>query len=419
MDRCTEEHRVCNVFGSQCLKWGPNEKKCTRERGHDGPHIACGVGKHNLEIWRDNHIASSSVHVPDAFLHFSPLDTIMRGFYGELRGMPQFEVSEPEEPELEEKKDPVVLWDDIIGLEDAKEQLQQAIEAPFLHKEVYRAFGMTPPKGVLLYGPHGCGKTMLGKAAAAAMAKVHGKSTSEGFFYYNGAEMFGPHVGHEERWLRDAFEMAETFHKRNGYPAILFFDEADSMLPHREISPPWTRNAVNQFLSLTDGLKASNVFVILATNNHEMLDQAAIRTGRIDRKIYISPPSKKAIRAIVETAFNKKPHHNGCIDLVMSELYNERRYIGEKQFCDFINGANAANIADVAASVAFSRVLKEKEGFQVLEITADDTKKAIDILFDEIVEFSKGIESIRNRKVEFNINHNINDGKGKDPEDLF
>lgn len=318
----------------------------------------------------------------------------------------------------EEKKPPKtipVTWDDVIGLEDAKAQLQEAIEAPILHKDIYEQFNMTPPKGVLLYGPPGCGKTLIGKAAASALGKLHKKDVFDGFFYYNGAEMFGPHVGCEEKWIREAFDKAESFHKRNGFPAILFFDEADSMLPRREISPPWTRNAVNQFLSLMDGAKTRTAFVILATNMHTMLDEAAIRAGRIDRKIYVGPPTKEAGKQIITRSFSKKPLQDGVVDYVVNAIYEEPNYILEKQFSEFVNGANAASLADSAASIAFNRALKEDPAKRTLMVTVEDAKKAVSVLFAEIVEFSKGIEKIKDHKMSIDINHKIQpDGKDQD-----
>lgn len=306
------------------------------------------------------------------------------------------------------KKQPSVTWDDVVGLEEAKKQLQEAIEARFTHKEIYEAFNISPSKGVLLYGPPGCGKTMIGKAAASAMAKVHNKDVFDGFFYYNGAEMFGPHVGHEERWMRDAFEKAEDFNKQNGFPAILFFDEADSMLPRREISPPWTRNAVNQFLSLMDGMKECTAFVILATNNHLILDEAAIRSGRIDRKIYIGPPTKEAIGKILEKCFMKKPKKGPLHEDVLNAIFDETQYVGKKLFSEYINGANAAAIADRAASIAFNRCMETCEKKR-LYVTKADAMKAVEILFSEVVEFSKIIENIKPPKLQVDINHKIQD----------
>ena len=310
---------------------------------------------------------------------------------------------------------PPVTWDDVIGLEEAKEQLQEAVEAPFLHKEIYEAFNVIPPKGVLLYGPAGCGKTLIGKAVASAMAKVHNKKVFDGFFYFNGAEMFGPHVGCEEKWLRDAFEQAEDFYKKNGFPAVLFFDEADSMLPKREISPPWTRNAVNQFLSLMDGINDRTAFVMLATNNHLILDDAAIRAGRIDRKVYVGPPTKKAVQKIIEMNFMNKPVSEDFSEYVTNELYSESRFVGERQFSEFINGANAAAIPNSAASIAFNRALKNKLSGCDLVITKADVSKAIEVLFLEIKEFSKVMANIPKPNIDVTVNHKIQtDGTSQD-----
>ena len=332
-----------------------------------------------------------------------------------IMGMFSGQKSTPTPEEIKKVPPPTITWDDVIGLEDAKEQLKEAIEAPFIHKEIYKAFNIKPSKGVLLYGPPGCGKTLLGKAASCAMAKVHNKDVFEGFFYYNGAEMFGPHVGHEEKWIRDAFEKGENFYKQNGFPAVLFFDEADSMLPRRDISPPWTHNAVNQFLSIMDGLKECTAFVLLATNSHLMLDEAAIRPGRIDRKIHVGPPSKAAVEKILELSFKNKPIGEPLVDFIISSLYDESQFIGKKLFSEYLTGANVAALSDRSASIAFNRALRDKiKNKSDLVITKADARKAIEILFSEIVEFSKVLEIVQ-KPLDITVNHKIqNDGTQRD-----
>ncbi len=303
-----------------------------------------------------------------------------------------------QEPDPAKEKVESVSWSDIIGLEDAKMGLQEAIEAPYLHKEVYQHFNIKPPKGVLLYGPPGCGKTMLGKAAAASMAKVHNKPYREGFFYFNGAEMIGPHFSSEVDWMKNAFKKAEAFYSANGYPAILFFDECDSMLPDRSRTNFFVKNAVNIFLSKMDGMDNAKAFIILATNNHHELDEAATRAGRIDRKIYVGRPEKPAAMAIVKSALEKKPIAAGhtideLVAMACGELYSEFKLVGDKELFHKLNGAMIVGLVEIAAGLAFRKALKANgtEGFDVKEygIGMEEIKLAASEIHREQVNLLK------------------------------
>lgn len=281
-------------------------------------------------------------------------------------------MGEPEKPRAEEKAAPQVTWDDVIGLEDAKTALQEAIEAPYLYGDVYQHFNLKPPKGVLLYGPPGCGKTMLGKAAASAMARVHNKPFREGFFYYSCGDMLGPGWSDEAYFIKNAFKKAEQFKREHGYPAILFFDECDIMLPDRKTTNYFVKNAVNIFLSKMDGMDAVNCFIILATNNHHELDEAAIRSGRIDKKIFVGRPDKKAAQAIVTSYLLKKPLAKFCpidelVERAIGSLYSESLVVKERELFHYMNGAMLCGLVETAGAMAFRKALrdKQKEGFQI------------------------------------------------------
>lgn len=289
-----------------------------------------------------------------------------------------------------------VEWDDVIGLEEAKAALQEAIEAQHKFGDIYGAFGIKPPKGVLMYGPPGCGKTMLGKAAASAMAKVHGKKSRHGFFYFNGAEMIGPGFSSEVDWVKNAFKKAEDFTKKEGYPAVLFFDECDSMLPDRARTNFFVKNAVNIFLSKMGGMDAANAFIILATNNHHELDSAAIREGRIDRKIYVGPPNKTAVKSIILKTLEGKPildFHgaNEIADRVISSIFKESRFVGDVAMSELLNGANATGIVNRAAGFAFREAIALREAGKVLEkhhlsIAPKHFDMAVDALHKELCD---------------------------------
>ncbi len=294
----------------------------------------------------------------------------------------------------EEAPAPPVSWDDIIGLEDAKEALKDAIEQPFLNADIYKFFNLKPPKGVLLYGPPGCGKTMLGKACAASMAKVHGKPYKEGFFYFNGAEMIGPGFSSEVDWMKKGFQQAKEFKQKHGYPAILFYDECDSMLPKRRQTNFFVKNAVNIFLSKMDGMEEPDAFVILATNNHHELDEAATRAGRIDRKIYVGRPEAPAVSAMVASYLKKKPLMEGValealVEAAVVELFRESRTVGAKPMHTKLNGGIVAGIVENAASIAFKAAIRWKAEHKTMDgfsmgVNMDALLAAIDVAHKEL-----------------------------------
>ncbi len=293
----------------------------------------------------------------------------------------------PEEPV--EKPSPPVQWEDVMGLEEAKTALREAIEAPYLHKDLYQHFGLSIPKGVLLYGPPGCGKTMLGKAAAAAVAKAHNKPYRDGFFYYSCGEMLGPGWADEANFIKNAFKKAEDFSAKNGYPAVLFFDECDVMLPDRKRANYFVKNAVNIFLSKMDGMDSVSCFIILATNNHHELDEAAIRAGRIDRKIYVGRPDKKTAEAILTSALVGKPMEADLVELVAKavvELYSEKRTCKDVELHTLMNGAMLKGVADRALHIAFRRALGGHEKGAALDglgVGLKDILDAVDSLHRE------------------------------------
>jgi proteasome-associated ATPase len=191
-----------------------------------------------------------------------------------------------------------VGWDDIGGLEEAKLALREAVEMPYTHAALFKHFGKRHPRGVLLHGLPGNGKTMLGKATATAIAKAHGKTTVPGaFIYIKGPELLSKWVGESESMIRGLFEGARKHRARHGYPAVIFIDEADSLLTARgtRTAGGMEHTIVPQFLSEMDGLEESGAIVLLATNRADMLDSAVTRPGRIDRKVYVAPPDLNAV----------------------------------------------------------------------------------------------------------------------------
>jgi len=207
------------------------------------------------------------------------------------------EVSVKEEP-LKESEAPLsrVTYEDIGGLDDAKGKIREMIELPMRHPELFKHLGIEPPKGVLLYGPPGCGKTLLAKAVA--------NESGAHFVSLNGPEIMSKFYGESEGKLRELFEEAEK-----EAPSIIFIDELDAIAPKREeVTGEVERRVVAQLLTLMDGLKSrGQVIVIAATNRPDAVDPALRRPGRFDREISISMPDKKGRREILQVHVRGMP----------------------------------------------------------------------------------------------------------------
>lgn len=208
---------------------------------------------------------------------------------------------------------PDVKWEDIGGLEVAKADMVEAIEVPHRHKELFAYYGKKQIKGILLSGPPGCGKTMLGKAAARALADIYGAAGSRtGFLYVKGPEILNQYVGQTEQTIRDMFFDAKRHKEEHGYPAIIFLDEADAILAARGTRNIGIGNTiVPQFLTEMDGMDESGAIVIIATNRPDVLDPAIVRDGRIDRKVAVVRPNEQNACAILEMNFAKVPLAKG------------------------------------------------------------------------------------------------------------
>ena len=191
---------------------------------------------------------------------------------------------------------PEVRWSDIGGLEDVKQQLREAVEWPLKYPQLFEKMGIRPPKGILLYGPPGVGKTLLAKAAAT--------ESEANFIAVNGPEILSKWVGESEKAIREIFRRA-----RMVAPVIIFFDEIDAIAPVRghDVSGV-TDRIVNQLLTEMDGIKPlRGVVVIAATNRPDLVDPALLRPGRFDRVIYVPPPDKKARLEILKIHTRKIP----------------------------------------------------------------------------------------------------------------
>ncbi|KAJ1917403.1 AAA ATPase cdc48 [Mycoemilia scoparia] len=193
---------------------------------------------------------------------------------------------------------PTVTWDDIGGLENVKQELRETVQYPVQYADKFVKFGMSPSKGVLLYGPPGCGKTLLAKAIA--------NECQANFISIKGPELLTMWFGESEANVRDVFDKA-----RAAAPCVMFFDELDSVAKARGNSPGdsgATDRVLNQILTEMDGMNAKkNVFVMGATNRPDQIDSALLRPGRLDQLVYIPLPDKASRIAILKAALRKTP----------------------------------------------------------------------------------------------------------------
>jgi proteasome-associated ATPase len=298
--------------------------------------------------------------------------------------------SEVEELVLEEVPD--IDYADIGGLDRQIEQIRDAVELPFLHADLFREHQLRPPKGVLLYGPPGCGKTLIAKAVANSLAKKIAerkgdeKRTSY-FLNIKGPELLNKYVGETERHIRLIFQRARE-KASEGTPVIVFFDEMDSIFRTRGsgVSSDVENTIVPQLLSEIDGVEGlENVIVIGASNREDMIDPAILRPGRLDVKIKIERPDAEAAKDIfskyilddlplhpddlAEHGGNRQQCVAAMIEAVVLRMYSEteeNRFLevtyanGDKEvlyFKDFNSGAMIQNIVDRAKKMAIKEYL--------------------------------------------------------------
>ncbi|MGI5242939.1 proteasome ATPase [Dactylosporangium sp. CA-139066] len=298
--------------------------------------------------------------------------------------------SEVEELVLEEVPD--VDYHDIGGLSPQIEQIRDAVELPFLHADLFREHKLRPPKGVLLYGPPGCGKTLIAKAVANSLAKKIAEQRGEEkqtsyFLNIKGPELLNKYVGETERHIRLIFQRARE-KASEGTPVIVFFDEMDSVFRTRGsgVSSDVENTIVPQLLSEIDGVEGlENVIVIGASNREDMIDPAILRPGRLDVKIKIERPDAEAAKDIFSKyILTDVPLHKddiaehgespeatvaAMIDAVVLRMYSEteeNRFLevtyanGDKEvlyFKDFNSGAMIQNIVDRAKKMAIKDFL--------------------------------------------------------------
>jgi transitional endoplasmic reticulum ATPase len=247
---------------------------------------------------------------------------------------------------------PHVGWDDIGGLERAKQELIEAVEWPLKYPEIFKTVNIKPPRGILLFGPPGTGKTLLAKAVAS--------ESEANFISIKGPELLSKYVGESERAIRETFRKA-----KQAAPTVIFFDEIDSIAPQRSsVSDTHvSERVVSQILTELDGVEElKDVIIVAATNRPDMVDPALLRPGRFDRLIYIKPPEKVGREKIFEIHTKGKPLAD---EVNLSELADMTEgYVG----------ADIEGICREAAMLALREVVTPGVSRKDIEQKAGDVK---------------------------------------------
>ncbi|MCJ7456654.1 AAA family ATPase, partial [Candidatus Bathyarchaeota archaeon] len=246
---------------------------------------------------------------------------------------------------------PSVRWKEVGGLEELKGELIESVEWPLKKPEVFKKMGIKPPRGILLYGPPGCGKTLLARAVAT--------ESEANFISVKGPEIFSKWVGESEKAIREVFRKART-----AAPAIIFFDELDSVAPRRGLGysdSGASERVISQLLTELDGIESlQNVVVIGATNRPDILDPAVLRPGRFDRLIYIPAPDPKALKEIFKIHARTMPLSKD-VDL--------------EQIAHMAAGGSGADVEALCREAAMNALREDPEAN---EVTLHDFKQAME-----------------------------------------
>jgi transitional endoplasmic reticulum ATPase len=273
---------------------------------------------------------------------------------------------------------PNVSWDQVGGLEELKQRLVEAVEWPLSHPTIFTRMGIRPPKGILLYGPPGCGKTLLARAVAT--------ESKANFISIKGPELLSKWVGESEKAIREVFRKAKM-----AAPCIIFFDEFDSIAPSRgrhTSDSGVSEKVLSQFLTELDGLEVmKDIVVIAATNRPDILDPALIRPGRIDRILLVPAPEKKARTEILKIFTKEMPLASNINIEQLSEL------------TDGFSGADIETWCREAAMIAL------RENIRARKVTTEhfkDSRKDIHpTMTKEITDwYEKFGEKLKSRRIE-------------------
>jgi transitional endoplasmic reticulum ATPase len=272
-------------------------------------------------------------------------------------------------------ENPDIKWEEVGGLEDVKRELQEAVEWPMKYPGLYDKLGHNMPRGILLHGPSGTGKTLLAKAVAT--------QSEANFISVRGPELLSKWVGESERGIREIFKRA-----RQSSPCVVFFDEIDSIAPIRGAGGETavTERVVSQLLTELDGMENMHgVIVLAATNRADMIDPALLRPGRFDKIIQIPLPDKESRKSILKINAEKIP--------TITETSDPKHIDFEKlsEITDGLSGADTASIANTAVSLVIHKFLDSNPDVKDLEKSSVDAKV-------EMKHFEEAVKKVREQK---------------------
>ena len=350
---------------------------------------------------------------------------------------------------------PELPWEKVGGQQEALQAIKDAIELPLLHADLFAKFNHTTPKGFLLYGPPGCGKTLIGKATAynltAKLKEQSGEEMKEYFMHIKGPEILNMWVGESERMVREIFATARE-KRKEGYLPFLFIDEAESILGTRRASrfSNILSTLVPMFCTEMDGIDSLNdVVIILASNRADLIDPAIIRPGRIDRKIKVNRPTKEGAReiykiylaedlpydpALVKAAGSVHAAVEQLVDGLIEQQFSHRdenKFLevtlrsGRKEVLyrgDLISGAIISSVVERAKGLAIKRAIAttQEEGISASDLTlslnaeysendifpptdiTEDWLKLIDYEADNVVRVAPARASARDERPKTN-----------------
>ena len=304
-------------------------------------------------------------------------------------------IAKTEVNQLSLEEVPDVTYADIGGLASQIETIKDSVELPFAHPELYRQYKLNPPKGLLLYGPPGCGKTLIAKAVANSLSQRIGDGGQAHFINVKGPELLNKFVGETERRIRLIFERAREL-ASDGRPVIVFFDEMESIFRTRGsgVSSDMETTVVPQLLTEIDGVEGiANVIVIGATNREELIDPAILRPGRLDIKIRVSRPNRAEAADIfaryITPDIPLADTPQALIDAAVEAMFAPRPFVelslvdGSSEtlhYSDFVSGAMIANVVDRAKKLAIKDAIADGT---TGGITADHLRAAVRAEQDE------------------------------------